>query len=67
VVGLPLGDAILGGNIWSPQNMARVIAAVQELANETDLHRKELAARDSKDVQTVAALRDLMVRIGEGV
>lgn len=67
VIGLPLGDGILDGNVWSPANMARVIAAAQELVNEADLHRKELAARDTKDVQTVASLRDLMVRVGEGV
>ncbi|MGW5130846.1 hypothetical protein [Streptomyces sp. NPDC004135] len=67
VVGLPLGDAILGGNIWSPQNMARVIAAVQELVNEQDAHRQELAARDGKDTKTVAALRDVLVNLGEGV
>jgi hypothetical protein len=67
IVGLPFGDAILGGNIWSPQNMARVIAAVQELANEADVHRQELAARDAKDATTVASLRELMVRVGEDV
>ncbi|MGW0861263.1 hypothetical protein [Streptomyces sp. NPDC002611] len=67
VVGLPLGDAILGRNIWSPQNMARVIAAVQELVNEQDTHRQELAARDTKDTKTVAALRDVLVSLGEDV
>ncbi|MEU0674508.1 hypothetical protein ABZ330_16745 [Streptomyces sp. NPDC006172] len=67
VVGLPLGDAIIGGNIWSPQNMARVIAAVQEMVNEQDVHRKELAARDGKDTKTVAALRDVLVSLGEAV
>lgn len=67
VVGLPLGDAIVGGNVWSPQNMARVIAAVQGLVNEQGTHRQELAARDGKDVKTVAALRDVLVSLGEAV
>jgi hypothetical protein len=67
VVGLPLGDAIVGGNIWSPQNMGRVIAAVQELVNEQDTHRQELASRDGKDVRTVAALREALVHLGEAV
>lgn len=67
VVGLPLGEGILGGDVWSPQNMARVIAAVQELVNEREVHRKELADRGSKDSKTMAALREALIHLGEAV
>ncbi|MEU4984863.1 hypothetical protein [Streptomyces sp. NPDC021969] len=67
VLGLRLGDAIVDRNIWSPANMARVIKAAQEVVNENEELRKELAGRDKKDNRTVAALREALIHAGEAV
>lgn len=67
VLGFRLGDAIVDRNIWSPANMARVIKAAQEVVNENEELRKELAGRDKKDDRTVAALREALIHAGEAV
>ncbi|MGM9381075.1 hypothetical protein [Streptomyces antibioticus] len=67
VLGFRLGDAIVDRNVWSPANMARVIKAVQEVVNENEELRKELAGRDQKDNRTVAALREALIHAGEAV
>ncbi|MCD2462424.1 hypothetical protein MBT42_02475 [Streptomyces sp. MBT42] len=50
----------LDGNVWSPANMGRVIAKVQELVNEVEALRKN-------QPKTVAALREALTHLGEGV
>ncbi|QFG12469.1 hypothetical protein SEA_ALVY_60 [Streptomyces phage Alvy] len=67
VLGFSLGDAIIDRNVWSPANMARVIKAVQDVVNENEALRKELAGRDQKDNRTVAALREALIHAGEAV
>jgi hypothetical protein len=66
IVGQPMSPP-LDGNVWSPANMARVIAAAQQLANENEALRKEHAARDQKESTTVKALREALTHLGEGV
>ncbi|MGW8953461.1 hypothetical protein [Streptomyces sp. NPDC055709] len=66
IVGQPMSPP-LDGNVWSPANMGRVIRAAQELANENETLRRELADRDKKDDRTVAALREALVHAGEVV
>ncbi|UFD97993.1 hypothetical protein PQC18_gp55 [Streptomyces phage Pablito] len=67
VVGVKLGPNPLDGNVWSPANMMRVVEAAQELAGEHEVLRKELHDRDTNDVKTVAALREALAHLGEGV
>ncbi|AXQ62382.1 hypothetical protein SEA_TRVXSCOTT_56 [Streptomyces phage TrvxScott] len=67
VLGFRLGDAIVDRNVWSPANMARVIKAAQDVVNENEELRKELAGRDQKDNRTVAALREALIHAGEAV
>ncbi|MGW3323919.1 hypothetical protein [Streptomyces virginiae] len=57
----------LDRNIWSPANMGRVIAAVQELANQNEALRKELADRTKKEAGTVKALYEALTQLGEAV
>ncbi|ATI18921.1 hypothetical protein SEA_SQUEAKYCLEAN_58 [Streptomyces phage SqueakyClean] len=59
IVGAPWSPP-LDGNVWSPANMGRVIAKVQELVNEVESLRKN-------QPKTVAALREALVHLGEGV
>ncbi|WAB08761.1 hypothetical protein SEA_ANDRIS_57 [Streptomyces phage Andris] len=66
IVGQPMTPP-LDGNVWSPANMGRVIRAVQELANEHEVLRRELHERDKKDDRTVAALREALIHAGEAV
>ncbi|MGW8630565.1 hypothetical protein [Streptomyces sp. NPDC055793] len=67
VLGFRLGDAIIDRDTWSPANMARVIKAAQDVMNENEELRKELAGRDQKDDRTVAALREALIHAGEAV
>ncbi|WDS51773.1 hypothetical protein SEA_TRIUMPH_59 [Streptomyces phage Triumph] len=66
IAGQPMSPP-LDGNVWSPANMGRVIRAVQELVNEHEVLRKELADRDRKDAVAAKALREALTHLGEGV
>jgi hypothetical protein len=59
IVGQPMSPP-LDRNVWSPANMGRVIAAVQELVNEVEDLRK-------KQPKTIAALHEALTHLGEGV
>lgn len=66
IVGQPMSPP-LDKNVWSPANMGRVIAVVQQLANEHEAMRKELAGRAERDDRTVVALRKALTLLGEDV
>jgi cytochrome c2 len=57
----------LGGDVWSPANMARALTGVQELVAENQALRDELAARDQKSNSTAQALRKALADLEEGV
>jgi hypothetical protein len=57
----------LGGDVWSPANMARVLKGVQDLVAENQSLRDEHAARDQKATGTAKALREALAHFEEGV
>ncbi|MGW1040004.1 hypothetical protein [Streptomyces sp. NPDC002547] len=61
------GPRPLDGNVWSVRNMTRVVQAVQQLTQEHEALRQELAGRDQNDRQTVAALHEALTHLGEAV
>ncbi|MCY0933670.1 hypothetical protein [Streptomyces sp. H34-S4] len=73
VVGQPMSPA-LDRDIWSPANMGRVIAAVQQLVNENEALRDEnlrlrvelVRLREAKPA-TLKALHEALSLLGDGV
>lgn len=67
VLGVNLSPHPLDGNIWSPRNMMRVVESAQQLTGEYEALRKELHDKGKGEVKTVAALREALAHLGEGV